>query len=135
MEIDKFVAEIFQDRQCGWRTVDELARAGAGRETSFDDEIVLARFDSSFEKLRVQFLQVLSAENCLDCAQVGPGANQRFVGALAEQELQRPDDDRFARAGFSGDSNEARPELPLEFFHEREILDSQQSEDGRHWGG
>jgi hypothetical protein len=25
--------------------------------------------------------------------------------------------------------------LPLELFHEREILDSQQSEDGGHWGG
>jgi hypothetical protein len=44
--------------------------------------------------------------------------------------LQRTDDDRFTCTGFSGNCNEARSELPLEFFHERKILDSQQSEDG-----
>ena len=27
MKIDKVVAEIFQDRQCGWRTVDKLTSA------------------------------------------------------------------------------------------------------------
>ena len=77
-------------------------------------------------------MQILATEKCFDCAEIGPGANQRFIRALTQQELQATDDDRFARAGFSGDSNEARPELPLEFFHEREILDSQQSEDDGH---
>jgi hypothetical protein len=75
-------------------------------------------------------LQAVSSPNGLYRAGIGSGANERFIRALAEQELERADDDRFTRAGFPGDCNEARPELPLEFFHERKILDSQQGENG-----
>ena len=37
MKIDKLVAELFQDRQRRWRTVDELTRAAGNRETALDD--------------------------------------------------------------------------------------------------
>src|SRR2546426_54515 len=125
MKINKIVSEIFQDRQCSWRTIDELARARADRETSLNDEIVLAWFDSGLDQLRINLFQIVAGKDCLDCAEIGPGANDRLIRAFTEQQLQRTDDDRFARAGFPGDGNEARPELPLEFFHEREISDSQ----------
>ena len=79
------------------------------------------------------FCRLASAKNCFDRAKIGPGANQRFVRAFAQQELQRADDDRFARAGFASDGDKPRRHLPLELFHEREIFDSQQSENGGHW--
>ena len=53
MKIDQFVAEIFQDRQRRRRTVDELPRATRSRETSFNDKIVLARFDPGVDQLRI----------------------------------------------------------------------------------
>ena len=53
MKIDQIVAEIFQDRQGGRRTVDELARASGSRKAALDDKIVLARLDSGFDKLSV----------------------------------------------------------------------------------
>ena len=80
-------------------------------------------------------MQIVPSKDRLHRAKIGAGSDERFVGAFAEQKLQCADDNRFARAGFSGNGNEARSELPLEFFHEREILDSQQSEDGGHWAG
>src|SRR5436190_23918785 len=125
MKIDQIVAEILQDRQCSRRTVDKLARASGSRKAPLDNEIVLARFDSGLDKLRVELLQISTTENCLDRAQIRPGANERFVGTLAEQKLQGTDDDRFARASLSSDCDKPRRRLPLEFFHEREILNSQ----------
>ena len=53
VKINKFIAEIFQDRHRRRRTVDELARSTSSRETSLDDEIVLTRFDPSLHKLPV----------------------------------------------------------------------------------
>jgi len=49
--------------------------------------------------------------------------------------LQRTNDDRFARAGFSSDGDKARLQLPLEFFNERKIFYSQKSESDGHWKG
>ena len=80
-------------------------------------------------------MQVISSPNGFYRAGIGPGSDERLVGAVAQQKLQCADDNRFARAGFSGDGSKAWRNFPLEFFHEREILDSQQSEDGGHWGG
>src|SRR6266852_822273 len=65
MKIDKIVSEVFQDRQCCWRTVDELARARAARETSFNDEIVLAWFDSGLDQLRINLFQIVAGKDCL----------------------------------------------------------------------
>jgi hypothetical protein len=79
-------------------------------------------------------LQTVSAKNGFHGTKIGPGADERFVRAFAEQKLQCADDDGFARASFPGDGNESGSELPLEIFHEREIFYSQQSEDGGHSG-
>src|SRR5205823_1163061 len=87
-----------------------------------------------FAKLRIELLQLRAAKNCFNCAKIGPGPNQRFISAFAEQKLQRADDDRFPRTGLSRDSDEPRAHLPLELFHKREIFYSQQGENGRHRG-
>src|SRR6266536_4949738 len=113
MKIDQIVAKTFQNRQCGWRTIDELARAASSRKAAFDDEIVLAWFDSRLDKLRIDVLQIVSSPKGFHGAKLGPGADERFIGALAKQKLERTNDDRFACAGFSGDGNEAGPKLPL----------------------
>ncbi len=49
--------------------------------------------DSRFGKLRIQFLQIVSAKYRFDRAEIGTGANQRFVRALTQQKLQRANDD------------------------------------------
>src|SRR4029450_5472189 len=114
MKIDQIIAETFQNRQRGWRTVDELACASGGRKAAFDDEIVLARFDSSLDKLRIELLQVVSSPNRLYRAGIGPGSDERFVGAFPEQKLQCADDNRFARAGLTRDDSKAGRNFPGE---------------------
>jgi hypothetical protein len=46
--------------------------------------------------------------------------------------LERADDDRFARASFPRDGDEAGRQLPLEILDQREVLDAQQSQGDRH---
>ena len=125
MKIDKVVAEIFQDRQCCWRTVDELPRAAGNGETSLNDEIVLTRIDARFDKLRIQFVQIVPGKDGFHRAKISPGANQRLVRALAQQKLQRTDDNRFTGTSLARDSDKSRSRLPLELFYERQIFYSQ----------
>ena len=53
VKIDKFVAQVFQDRQGGGRAVDELAIGPARGKRSLQNQIVTARFDAGFDKLRI----------------------------------------------------------------------------------
>ena len=70
-------------------------------------------------------LRVLHFEDGLHRAALRAGADQRLVRAFAEDELERADDDRLARAGLAGDRDEAGAERPFEFLDEREIADTQ----------
>ena len=76
VKIDQCVAHIFQDRQRGGRTVDELSIAARGRETSFNNKIIRARFDAGFDQVGVQLLQFFAGENGFGGASIGPGANE-----------------------------------------------------------
>ena len=84
VKIDKFIAEIFQDRQRGWRTVDELPIVPPVAEKL---RLMMRSFShgstpASIE-LRIEFLQIVPAKNRFDRAKIGSGANQRFVRAFA----------------------------------------------------
>ena len=61
-------------------------------------------------------------ENRLDRARFRPGPDQRFVGPLAEEKLERTDDDRLAGAGLAGDGGKARRQLPFEVLHQRQVF-------------
>ena len=76
--------------------------------------------------------KVGSFEHGLDRADIGSGTDQGFVGPLAEKQLQRADNDRFARARLSGDGGESRTELPFQVLDQRQVLDSQQCQNGGH---
>ena len=133
VKIDQGVADVFQDRQRSRRAIDELT-IGAGRgKCSLNNKIVAAGFDAGFDQLRIQFLQFFAGENRFRSTNVGAGADERLVGAFAQQKLERADDDRFARAGLTGDGGETRRNLPLELFHEREIFNSEQNQNSRHF--
>ena len=78
-------------------------------------------------------MQFPAGENRFRGACVGAGADERLVGAFAEQKLERADDDRFTRAGLTGDGGETRRNLPLELFHECEIFNPEQIQNSRHF--
>ena len=76
----------------------------------------------------VDFARVAEFEHGLDRAGVLAGADERFVGAFAEHEFERADDDGLAGAGFPGDADQAGAEFPDEFIDEGEIADFEKGE-------
>ena len=70
---------------------------------------------------RAAFLHV---ETGFHRARVRPGADEALVGALAQEQLQSADDDRFARAGLARDRDKAGRELPVEFFDQSQVFDA-----------
>jgi hypothetical protein len=64
-------------------------------------------------------------KNRLDGAAFFAAADERAVGALAEDEVERADDDGFARAGFAGDDVAAGLEFEREIAHQGEIFNAQ----------
>src|SRR5207302_5540731 len=132
MQIDQLVAEIFQHGQRGGRAVDELAVGARRREAALQNQLAADYLDASIAQLQIEFFQLRSFENCFHRADIRAGANQRFVRAFAEQQLESADDDRLARAGFAGDRGKARRELPLEVLDERQVFYSQERDDSGH---
>ena len=132
VQIDQLVPEIFQHGQRGGRSVDELTVGARRREAALEDELAVAQLDAGIAQLRIQSFQIRSFENCFHRADIRAGANQRFIRAFAEQQLESADDDRLARAGFAGDRGEAGRELPLEVLDERQVFYSQEREDSGH---
>ena len=116
VQIDQFVAKTFQHRERGRRAIDELAVAAAGGKRALDNQLVRARLHSRFLELRIQFREIFAGKNRFDRARFRAGADERFVRALAEEQLQRADDDRFARAGLAGDGGESRRDLPFQIL-------------------
>ncbi len=107
-------------------------RAGGGEDALHDQLRLLARLDALLFELRVQRARVLDFEDRLDGAALRAGADERLVRALAEDELERADDDRFARARLAGDRGEAGPKLPGELLDEGEIADAEGGKGGDH---
>src|SRR5436190_13909310 len=84
MKIDEFVAELFQDRQGCWRTIDKLPSAAGNREAALDDQVIFAWLNTRLAKFWIECLQVATCKNGFHCAKVGTGSNQRFISALPQ---------------------------------------------------
>ena len=72
-----------------------------------------------------------SVKHRLDGAAFLAAADERAVGAFAEDEVERAEDDGFARAGFAGDDVAAGLEFQREVAHEGEVFDAQRRQHGQ----
>ena len=70
-------------------------------------------------------------ENRFDGAAISAAADERAIGAFAEDEIERVDDDRFAGAGFAGDGVIAGGEVQGEVRDQSEVLDAERGQHGR----
>ena len=64
-------------------------------------------------------------EHGLDGAALLAAADERAVGAFAQDEVERADDDGFSRAGFAGDGIAAGLEFQREVGDQGEVFDAQ----------
>lgn len=132
VEIDEEIAKGFEDGEGGGGGVDELAIGAGGGEGALEDEgAILAGLGTGVLDAGVDGGGVIEMEGGLDRAGIRAGADEGFIGALADEELESADDDGLAGAGLARDGGEAGGESPLEVLDEREIADA---EGGEHCG-
>ena len=135
VQVHEPVAEQLQHGERGRAAIDELAvRAGGGKDALQNELRVLARLHALLFEPRVQARVVAYREDRLDRAALRAGADERFLRPLAEDELERANDDRLARTRLARDRGEARRERPRQLFDEREIADAERGQGGGHGG-
>ena len=147
-------ADRRQHIQRGGRAVDKLAICSTSREGALENELIfLARLQAVFFKifpqrrrsagLRPGLFQITAAssraggrrsalvdvqsrdiENGFDGTTIAAVADERTVGTFTEDEIERADDDGFARAGLAGDDIAAGLKLKRQVRYEREVFDA-----------
>jgi hypothetical protein len=65
-------------------------------------------------------------EHGLDCRRILAGAHQFRAGATADEQADRPDEDRLACAGFAGEHVEAGGEFELQAIDDRQICHAEE---------
>lgn len=132
VQVNEVVAEGFKSGKGGWRAVDELfVGTGSTDNSSQNQGIILTRVETQFFKTGVDRGRVIKPEDRFDRTAAFPCADATPIGTLAEDELESPDDHRFAGPGFSGDSDQTGFKFPLELIDEGQVPDM---EDGEHGG-
>lgn len=133
VHIDEPLADGAEQRECGGRAVDELAVGSGGGEGALEDELrVFAGFDAVLFEQGGEFgADGGKVEHGLDGATIRAAADELAVGAFAEDEVERADDDGFARAGFAGDGVVAGQQLEGQIGDQGEVFDSQRCQHGK----
>ena len=124
VEVNQIVTKLLEIPQGGGRSIDELTVRSGKRKATFQNQIGITWFDSRFLETPIPFCAIIALKNCFYRTRLRSGAKKRFVSPLAEQQLERADNDRFAGPGFAGDRSESRRNLPFQILDQREILDS-----------
>ena len=76
--------------------------------------------------------RIFHVEDGFHRARIRPGADEALVRALAQEQLQRAQDDGFARARLAGDGDKTGGKLPVEFFDQSQVLDAERGERCQH---
>ena len=126
VDINEPLPERSQDSECGGGAVDELAIGAGGGEGAFEDELIVfgwfetVFFEEGFEG-GAKFCDV---KDGFDGATVAATANECAVGAFAEDEIERADDDGLAGAGFARDGEIACGQFQGEVGHQGKVFDA-----------
>ncbi len=132
VEIDQEIAEVLEDGEGGGGGVDGLPVGADGAELPLQNQRpLLAGIHAVFLEALVDGRGIVELKECFDGAGIGAGADDGFIGALAQEELEGPDDDGFAGPGLAGDGGEPGTEGPLEVLDKGEIANA---EGGEHCG-
>src|ERR1043166_3662761 len=108
MNIDQPLAQLAEEVQRRRGTIDELAVRARPGEGPFQQKLlVFARLQSILiQELSQRNLEPGNVKHCLDGAIVAATANERAVSPLAENQVERANQDRFAGSGFAGNNVE-----------------------------
>ena len=123
-------AQRGKDVQSCWRTIDELPIRARIAERAFENKLgVFARFQTVLlEKGFERRFQGTNVEHCFDGTGFAATANERAIGAFAEDEIKCANEDGFARARFPGEDVVAGLEFDSEIRHQGKVFDAQRRE-------
>ncbi len=107
--------------------VEVGARAARRLDDPANHQVAVAGDAAGFERGE-DAVGSAHVEERLDLGLVGAGPHLLGVGAAAEHQRERADDDRFARPGLAGEDVEAAIERELEGVHQDEVLDPEGDE-------
>ena len=132
VHIDEHFAERSKNRERGGRAVDELTIRAGGSEGALEDELMIfAGFETVFVEEGGEGGKLFGGEDRFNRAAIRAAADERSIGAFAEDEVERANDDRLAGAGFAGDGVVAGGEIQGEVRDEGEVLDAERGQHGR----
>ena len=135
VEINKSDAQLAQQGECAGRPVHKLLSRAFGQHGAFDNQRpVFARLRAAGFENGVNRRSLGNLEKPFHRAGVGSVANESAVGAFAEQELHRAEDDGFSRSGFACDGDKPAGRFPKEIFHQGEVADAQRCQRCGHRG-
>ena len=129
VHVDQQLADALQHLERDLAVVDQALRGAARPDDAADDQLsVLAGRQAEFLEDRVNVRGILQDETGFRATGVFARPDQRPVRALAEQQVERPDQDRFARARFAGDHVQARLKIHADVLDEGKVLDAERSQ-------
>ena len=126
VDLDRQRAEVAQQSGGHRAAADEGAAAAVALERPADDQR-LARLDldALFARAAVDRDGRAAGRSRPRPPPVLARRDQAGIGARAEREPKRVEQDRFARAGFAGEHAKARLELELELLDQHDIVDGE----------
>ena len=126
-DLDELLAELAQIAGRDRRAVHERARAAFGVDHAAD-RAVLAVAELALGQPGADAGAAAERELGRDLRLVGAAADQRGIGAQADHEAERVDQDRLAGAGLAGQHAEALGPVKAQFVDDREIADVKMSQ-------
>ena len=123
VHIDQHLAKALEHIERDRLVVDRGTVGRFGDDAADDQQTALAPFQPNVIQDRVDPRGVGEAKLRMHGTGGLAGADHRLIGALAQQEPQRADNERLARAGLAGDHDEALAEADSHVVDQGEVFD------------
>ncbi len=130
MEVHQRAADLGEHAGGDRTAVHPRSPAAARRDLALEHHRSAIHLDAALVEQREQFAPPFGVEHAFHRRLVGARADEIGARALAEQQRQRADNDRFPRARLAGEHVEAAGERQREAVDDREVADAQFDEHG-----
>ena len=132
LDLDQAVAELAQQADARRLIVDKGAAAAVGAQQAAQHDRPPARSarHPGLAQDRGGRMVALDGELGGDRGLLGAGPHQRGIGAPAERQPQRIQQDRFARAGLAGQHAQPRPKGEVEPVDQHDIANGEPEQHG-----
>ena len=128
VEVDEPLAQLLQLRERGGAAVDPRAALALRVEHAAQQHVAVVGRDALLRQPGADAGRVRDRELGGELGARRARAELAHLETVAEQQAQRVEQDRLARAGFAGEHREARRELDVERLDDDEIADGQRAQ-------